>query len=255
VGLDTSDATRVDYGIRSTDISTGAAIRPTSWLRVGGNVGYYIPEVRHGRDDSLRTIGAVFTDRTAPGLAQQPHYLHDGLFAEVDTRDARGFPTRGGFYHAAYTLWNDRTLEQYNFRRMDIAGSQFLGLPRKFVLALRLALSYANNAPGDRIPFFLMPYVGGGDSIRSFREFRFRDENAGVFNTEIRHKVHSMVHVAGFVDLGKVAEDWQDINPTHLKHAYGVGVRGGTDDATYVRLDIAWGDDGTRVFFKFSPSF
>ena len=255
LGLDTTDATRVDYGIRATDVSTGAAVRPASWLRIGGDVGYYVPEVRHGRDDNLRTIGAVFTDATAPGLAEQPHYVHDGLFAEVDTRDARGFPTRGGFYHVAYTLWNDRTLEQYNFRRMDISGSHFVPLRRNFVVALRLALSYANNAPGDRIPFFLMPYVGGGDSIRSFREFRFRDENAGVFNAEIRHKVHSMVHIAGFVDLGKVAEDWQDINPTHLKHAYGVGVRGGTDDRTYVRLDIARGDDGTRVFFKFSPSF
>jgi outer membrane translocation and assembly module TamA len=48
-----------------------------------------------------------------------------------------------------------------------------------------------------------------------------------VFNAEFRQKVYSMVHLAGFVDVGKVAHDWQDINPTHLKHAYGIGVRGG----------------------------
>ena len=227
----------------------------TPWLRLGADVGYYVPAVRHGRDDHLRTIEAVFTDATAPGLARQPHFVHDSVFAEVDSRDAHGFPRRGGFYRAAYALWNDRTLEEYNFRRFDIVGSQFLSVSRSDVIALRLALTYANNAPGDRVPFYLLPYVGGGDTVRSFREFRFRDENAGTFNVELRHKIQSMVYVAGFVDVGKVAADWQDINPTDVKHAYGFGIRGGSDDKTYVRLDIARGGHGTRVFLKLAPAF
>jgi len=40
-----------------------------------------------------------------------------------------------------------------------------------------------------------------------------------------------------------------------VKRAYGFGVRGGSDDKTYVRMDIAYGDDGTRVFLKLAPSF
>ena len=255
LGIDTTNATRVDFGIRSTDLSTRAAAHVTPWLQLGADVGYYIPSVRHGRDDHLRTIETIFTDETAPGLARQPHFVHDGVFAEADSRDAHGFPRRGGFYRAAYALWNDRTFEQYNFRRFDIIGSHFLSVAPNDVVALRLALSYANNAPGDRVPFYLLPYVGGGDTIRSFREFRFRDENAGVANVEYRHKVHEMVHVAGFVDFGKVARDWQDINPHGVRRAYGFGVRGGTDEKTYVRMDIAYGADGTRVFLKFTPAF
>jgi hypothetical protein len=255
LGMDTTDATRVDFGIRSTDLSTRAAAHVTPWLRLGADIGYYVPSVRHGRDDNLRTIETIFTDATAPGLAQQPEYIHDGVFAEVDSRDAHGFPRRGGFYRAAYALWNDRTLEQYDFRRFDVIGSHFLSVAHNDVVALRLALSYANNAPGDHVPFYLLPYVGGGDTIRSFREFRFRDENAGVFNAELRHKVHSMAHIAGFVDVGKVARDWQDINPHHVQKAYGIGLRGGTDEKTYFRFDVARGDDGTRVFLKFTPSF
>jgi len=158
-------------------------------------------------------------------------------------------------YHAAYAIWNDHSFEQYNFRRFDVTGSQFFSLPTKTVLAVRLALSYTNNESGDRVPFYLLPYVGGGDTVRSFREFRFRDENAGVFNVELRHKIHSMAHIAGFVDVGKVAHNWQDINPTDLQKAFGVGLRGGTDEKTYFRLDVAHGDGGTRVFLKFTPSF
>jgi len=128
-------------------------------------------------------------------------------------------------------------------------------LPTRSVLALRVALSYTNNEPGDRVPFYLLPYVGGGDTVRSFREMRFRDENAGVFNVELRHKLHSFVYVAGFADFGKVARDWEDINLLDLKKAYGIGLRAGTDQRTFFRVDVGRGDGGTRVFLKFTPSF
>ena len=255
LGNDTSDATRVDYGIRWTDIGGRGSVRVVGGLRVGADIGYFIPAVRHGRDGNLLSISQIFTDATAPGLAQQPNFEHHSVFAVIDSRDADGFPRRGGLYRAAYAIWNERSLDQYNFGRFDLTGSQFFSLPTRSVVALRLALSYTNNEPGDRVPFYLLPYIGGGDTVRSFREFRFRDENAGVFNVELRHKVHSFVHIAGFMDIGKVARDWEDINLIDLKKAYGVGLRAGTDQRTFFRLDVAHGDGGTRVFLKLTPSF
>jgi hypothetical protein len=255
LGNDTTDATRVDYGIRWTDFGARGSVRIVRGLRLGADVGYFIPAVRHGRDSNLLSIAQIFSDATAPGLARQPNFEHHSVFAVSDSRDADGFPRRGGLYRAAYAIWNDHSFEQYNFRRFDVTGSQFFSLPTKSVLALRLALSYTNNESGDRVPFYLLPYIGGGDTVRSFREFRFRDENAGVFNVELRHKIHSMAYVAGFVDFGKVAHNWEDITPTDLKKAYGVGLRAGTDEKTYFRFDVAYGDGGTRVFLKFTPSF
>src|SRR5262245_473919 len=255
LGNDTTDATRVDYGIRSTDFGARGSVRVIRRLRLGADIGYFIPAVRHGRDNSLQSIAQTFNDDTAPGLARQPNFEHHSVFAVIDSRDAEGFPRRGGLYRAAYAIWNDRSFDEYDFRRFDITGSQFISLPTRSVVALRLALSYANNAPGDRVPFYPLPYIGGGDTVRSFREFRFRYENAGVFNVELRHKIHPMAYVAGFVDFGKVAHDWQDITPTDLKKAYGVGLRGGTDEKTYFRFDVAFGDGGARVFLKFTPSF
>lgn len=255
LGNDTTDATRVDYGIRWTDMGARGSVRVVRGLRLGADVAYFVPAVRHGRDANLQSIGQIFSDASAPGLARQPNFEHHSIFALIDSRDADGFPRRGGLYRAAYAIWNDRSFGQYDFRRVDVNGAQFFSLPTKSVLALRLALSYTNNRPGERVPFYLLPYVGGNDTVRSFREFRFRDENAGAFNVELRHKVHSFVHVAGFVDLGKVARDWQDINLIDLQKGYGVGVRAGTDQRTFFRIDLAHGDGGTRVFLKFTPSF
>ena len=255
LGNDTTDATRVDYGIRWTDIGARGSVRIIRGLRLGADVGYFIPTVRHGRDGNLQSIAQLFSDATAPGLGRQPDFEHHSVFAVSDSRDAEGFPRRGGLYRAAYAIWNDQSFGEYNFGRFDMTGAQFFSLPTRSVLALRLALSYTNNEPGDRVPFYLLPYVGGGDTVRSFREFRFRDENAGVFNVELRHKVHAMAYVAGFVDFGKVAHNWEDITPTDLKKAYGIGLRAGTDQKTYFRFDVAHGDGGTRVFLKLTPSF
>jgi hypothetical protein len=256
LGLTSPPAASADYAIRTNDLIARAVGRVRPWLRVGADVGYFSPEVRRGRDRRIPSIEQVFTDITAPGLAQQPNFLHDSIFLEIDGRDAPGFPRRGGLYRTTYALWNDRTLDQYDFRRFDVEGSQFFSVASKDVIALHLVLEYSNNAPGDRVPFYLLPFAGGGDTLRAFREFRFRGENSGVFNAELRHQVHSMVHVAAFVDAGKVAHDWEDINPSDLKTSYGAGVRAGTAKQVFFRLDVAaGGDEGARVFVKFAPAF
>jgi hypothetical protein len=255
LGMHTTDADRVDFGIRTTDIVTAASARIVRGLHVGAEIGYLMPSVRHGRDDNLRTIGLLYTDVTAPGLDRQPNFEHHTVFAEMDSRDAEGFPRHGGYYRAAYGIWDDRSFNEFDFRRTDLTGAQFFSVAPKSVVAMRLELIYANNKPGDRVPFYLLPYVGGGDTVRAFREFRFRDENAGVFNVEFRQKVHALAYLAAFADYGKVARDWQDINFTHARRALGVGLRAGSDDKMYLRFDAAWGDDGPRLFLKFSPAF
>ena len=59
-----------------------------------------------------------------------------------------------------------------------------------------------------------MPYVGGVDTIRSFDEFRFKDENALWMSAEYRWQVMKYASVATFVDAGKVERDWQDLTFT-----------------------------------------
>jgi hypothetical protein len=42
----------------------------------------------------------------------------------------------------------------------------------------RIGASYTNIATGHRVPFYFLAYVGGMDTIRSFSEFRLKDENS-----------------------------------------------------------------------------
>src|ERR1041384_2299600 len=50
LGMNTTDADRVDFGIRTTDVVTAASARIVRGLHVGAEIGYPMPSVRHGRD-------------------------------------------------------------------------------------------------------------------------------------------------------------------------------------------------------------
>ena len=183
-------------------------------------------------------IEQLFTDVGAPGLAEQPDFLHTTLFADVDYRDQRGNPRSGGFYHVAVGRWDDRTLQKYDFKRLDVDLWQFVPLvsDKRHVLSGHLGASFVNNAAGDRVPFYFLPYVGGVDTIRSFHEFRFKDENAMWLTAEYSYMPIKWVSVAAFVDAGKVAPDWNDIDFTGLKKGYGFGVRVHSRTQTFARI-------------------
>src|SRR5213075_572295 len=95
-----SDA-RTSYKIAGNDISSRGLVRLNRWLTVGADLDYYSPTVGHGFDAALPSVEERFTDAQAPGLSDQPNYLHHSLFAEADTRDVHGRPSRGGLYRAA----------------------------------------------------------------------------------------------------------------------------------------------------------
>jgi hypothetical protein len=249
---------QTSYGIESTDIIGRALLKVLPWLTIGTDIGFFNPTIGPGTDDSVRSIEDLFADLEAPGLAslQQPNFLHNTLFAEVDYRDRRGNPTRGGFYRTAFSTWEDVTLEQFDHHRFDAEAAQFFQVKPKHVIAVRIGLSYVNNETGDRVPFYFLPYVGGSDTLRGYREFRFRDENVLFLNAEYRFRVLPFVEVAPFFDAGEVRADWEDIGPGDLRTSYGVGFRAGTDDRVFLRMDIGTGGgEGVRVFFKFGPSF
>jgi outer membrane protein assembly factor BamA len=257
-GLTSIRSNRTSYDFDSIDFTAVGIFKPLPWLRAGAELGYMSPDVGEGTDSKYLSIEQVFSDTDAPGLLEQPDYLHSTFFADIDYRDERGRPRSGGFYHVAIGLWNDRTLQQYDFTRFDANVSQWLPLDvdKQHVVLGRIGLSYVNNDTGSRVPFYFLPYVGGVDTIRSFHEFRFRDENALWLTAEYAYMPMKWVSVAAFVDAGKVAADWQDIRPSGLERGYGFGVRVHSNRQTFARLDLATGGgEGWKVFLKLGPSF
>ena len=250
-------ASRTNYALESTEVTALGIYHVRPWMRVGADLGYFRPIVGHGGDPHVLSTEMLFSDSDAPGLTAQPDFLHSTLFAELDNRDEPGNPSGGGYYKAAFGIWDDRGLEQFDFRRFDGEVAQFVPIVSKaHVIASRLGVAVVNNAPGERVPFYFFPYVGGSQTLRSVKEFRFQDESAMWWNTEYRWAAFRHVGIALFFDAGKVQHGWDEMLRGALKTGYGVGFRVNSSKKMFARLDIGTGaDEGRQIFFKLSPSF
>jgi outer membrane protein assembly factor BamA len=257
IGNDSAVANRTNYSLETTGVSGRVALKPLRWLRVGSEVGYVSPTIGPGTDPRFPSIEAMFTDAVAAGLSDQPTFLYKNLFVQVDFRDQPGNPRSGGLWQATYGAWNDRELNQFDFGRFDAEAAHFFPIfDKKRVFAVRVGLSYVNNDPDNRVPFYFLPYIGGSNTVRGFKEFRFRDENVIFMNAEYRWEAFAGLDMALFFDAGEVRPDWEQIDLQELKTSYGIGFRFNTYKSVFMRLDIgAGGGEGTQIFFKFGPAF
>ena len=106
------------------------------------------------------------------------------------------------------------------------------------------------------MPFYLQPTLGGGATLRSVSDYRFRDNNMLYLNAEYRWEAFGGLDMALFTDVGKVAHEAGDLDFTDLTHAYGIGLRVNSYKTVFLRFDVGAGaGEGVRYFFKFSKAF
>jgi hypothetical protein len=257
-GMNSSPQTRTSYDFDSADIRVRGVVKPRPWLRLSAAVGYMRPDIGTGTDANYPSIEQLFTDADAPGLIDQPKFLHTTFAGEIDYRDTQGNTSNGGLHRISFGLWNDVTLDAFDFRRVDAHAVQFVPITpdRKHVISGRAGASYVNNSTGDRVPFYFLAYVGGMDTIRSYREFRFKDENALWLSAEYKWRPRSFLSVSVFADAGETRADWQDVDLKQMRTGYGFGVGLHSSEQTILRLDLGTGGgEGWQFFIKVRPSF
>lgn len=246
---------RSEFRVQSTDVVGYGAVRPVQWLAVGGRIGYlakpWISEpggtFKRGYPDTFVT----FPDDPAVRVADQPSYVHAEASVTADTRDARSHPTHGGVYRATATRYSDRTIGTYSFRRYEAEAAHFIGLfDDNLVLAGRGWVVATDTDPGRVVPFYMLPSLGGHNTLRAYTDYRFHDRNFAVVNLESRIAVWTHLDFAAFVDAGNVAGRFADLNLD--KRDWGVGLRMHANQATFARVDVAHGTDGWRVIFRTS---
>jgi hypothetical protein len=250
---------RSGYRFNNGDILGYATYRAKPWFSVSGRFGW-IPQpdlsTMSGRSVSYPNTVDLFTEASAPGIRTQPSFLHGDVSVAADWRDHPGHPTRGGLYRVAAATYSDRDAGTYSFRRYEAEASQFVPLFRsKWILALHAWEVFADTSSGHLVPFYLMPSLGGQNTLRGYRDYRFHDNDMQAFNAESRWALFTNVDAAVFVDAGKVTPRAGDLDFKHLRKSYGAGLRVHNATSTLARLDIGHSTEGWRVFFKLSDPF
>ena len=155
-------------------------------------------------------------------------------------------------YRVAHHYYADRD-QTYSFRRFDAEAVQHIPILREnWVISLHGRLE-STEGDEDQVPFFLMPYLGGGSTLRGYRSRRFRDRNRLLLTAEYRWTPSHFVDMAVFHDMGKVAATSAELNLSDLHHSTGIGIRFHTPAATFFRVEAARGTEGLKLIFAFSP--
>ena len=134
------------------------------------------------------------------------------LFTAVDTRRSPGYTDRGGLYSASFHYYHDRD-GAYSFSRTDVDLRQFVPiLQSNWIIALQAKAQIATPASGNVIPFFMLPAIGGRDTLPGFSDYRFTDQVSLLLRAELRWTVVSVLDMAAFVDHGTVGPRLNDLH-------------------------------------------
>lgn len=203
----------------------------------------------------LPSVEEVHSAATAPGVGANPDYIHTTVSAGFDWRPAADYARRGGLYKLTLDRYVDRD-DTYSFSRIDAEVVQHLPILREnWVVSLRGALQ-TTPQDDDLVPYFLLPSLGSGSTLRGYSSWRFRDRHAVLTSAEFRWIPSRLaLDMAIFYDAGMVAPDLDRISLGGMVSDYGIGARFHGPVSTPLRVELARGREGTRLVFAAGAAF
>ena len=253
LGIDSGLDAETNFRLNRAYLVGGAELRLVDWLRLrlDGGLDDYTQKAGQGATPSVQER---FTPETAPLLGDSGRYLRGELSATVDWLDAAGYSRHGGLFRVAYEEFNPlgRDGNTFGLARTEIV--QHLPILREtWVLSLR-ARAESIVRQSDVVPFFLMPTLGSGRTLRAYTTGRFRDRHAVLMTGEVRWFPNRLaLDMAVFYDAGTVASRMRGLTLGDMKTDYGIGVRFHSLTTTPLRLELARGAEGWRLVSSPSP--
>lgn len=195
-----------------------------------------------------------------------------------DTRDLEPDPSKGVFLQYSHEYSAPWLASDFNFNKFMVQG-QFIHTFHRWKND-RNRLTFAGLAAfghifGPNINFIEMwdlssqaeaggiLVLGGGRSLRGYREARFMAPTVGLVNLEMRARLHDFnafnqhfaLGVTPFYDFGTVWEGVSDVQLNNFRGAPGIGGRIAWNQSTVLRLDYAQSREGGQFFFGFGHIF
>jgi len=259
IGTGAVEDDQSQYRMKYADFMGYATYQPTSSLMFALKGGWMSDPTTFAPGGTFKPTvpetQVAFPNDPGVALSDQPSYLHATGIIANDTRDYPGNPTTGGLYRAAVTWWSDQGTGTFSFREYEAEAMQFwpVGGSRNWVLAARGWVLTSDVGSGHEIPYYLMPSIGGQNTLRGYSNFEFHDRNVALVGAESRWAIFRHLDGALFIDSGNVAHTFSDLNID--KTDWGVGVRLHTERTTFARLDVAHGSEGWHVVFRSTEPF
>ncbi len=291
LGPNTLPSGKSAFGLTET-IAGASAILPLNrdgisfTLELNGRV----PQLRGNFDQSVPSIGQVYTEATAPGLTRPTTFLQPGAGIQVQPSLFDGRLRL--HYLANFQDFVGLSSTPYNFQRWTADIGHEIPMNRKVYLtasnphngpdscasgtgtgcphisttinnegsvSLRMLLTGSAAHAGNVVPFYFDPTTGGSNIdgipiLASYPDYRFRAPNLVLLRGTVEHSLPKVPLGAYFsVDAAKSALTRSDIDFSNLRRSYSVGLTVHAGGLPVVYLLFAWGgNEGTHTTFSIS---
>ncbi len=221
--LNEKQCCRSDFLLFGGSYDAVVQYRPAPKVGIAGRVGLLDVRVGPGQDGDYPDTSSRFSPEAAPGLSEPLQFLTVGVGVAFDAREPRTNPRSGALLAAAAWRFDARGTSGFDFTRLIVdARGYFTPLEPSGVLALRALLSWDVTAAGAQVPFYLQQALGGGETVRGFPNYRFRDLAVAAFTAEYRRQVYEYVDVGPFVDVGAVGPGLSKLSSRKMVATAGV---------------------------------
>jgi hypothetical protein len=274
IGPTTVFEDRSAFRLRDTTIGTRGWFRPAPAVRVGGSVAMYKPDLGPGANPSVPSIEHRFSTTAVPAFAAEPMFGRYRGFAELiypavppGTREEEESDRYRAAYQVAVEAVRDHDSGRHDFHRWETEVQQQIP---GFGPGQRLTLHgfLADTSSDEDVPFYMLYTLGGSSglksfrpdllgtdgtraTLRSFKNFRFRDRDLVLMQAEYRIPIAGGVHATVFVDAGQVAPRTSELFK-NLRTGTGFSLGYMRKGRSLGRVDVGFGGgEGVQLFWSF----
>jgi hypothetical protein len=256
-GPDSSKSNKTDFDREFTTTHISALTHFFDQkLTLGYIVGGLLVHVGPGDVSGTPTTEKLFTAANTPGLAQQSNFVTGTTTVRLDFSRV-GFSNPIGLQlEANDSQFFDQSGLQANFHLLETQATYYLPLTngtRTLVFRARNETAFAEN--NQTVPFYLQPTLGGPDDLRGFDRYRFYGDGNSAATVEYRWSLSQTVEMAVFGDGGNVYQRPGLIGFRDLRGDGGFGFRFKNKQASVMRFDVGFSQEGVRVWFVFEDIF
>lgn len=242
---------RASFRLQQAWADASAELRPVPLVRLGAGAGIEAFTLGAGRG-RWPSIETRYAPEDVPGFGRSPTYAHTFTAAAFDWRPVRGYARRGGSYEVAYHRYDG---DGPPAARVDVDLVQHVPLLREtWVFS---GHTNVQSTVGDGVvPYFLLPALGGGTTLRAYQSWRFRDRHALLFQGEFRWNPNLLgLEMALFYDAGTVAPTRGRLTRSPFTADVGVGMRIHSFTRVPARIELAKGEDGFKLVLGAKAAF
>lgn len=282
-GPDTTLAGQSVFGMTQTIVG-GNVIKPVYELpalrslnlALLGEVNGRFVGIRGNSGESSPTIGALYDNATAPGLANQPGFLQlgEGIRLEPNLFDNHvqlnylvNFqeffaPSDSTFSFRRWTIDLGHNFPLYQnsvspgpkdtngpdecAASVGATNCPSISRNRTGTVGVHLLITESATSSGSVVPFYFQPTLGGSDvngnpSLSSFADYRYRAPNLLLLRESFEHSIWGPIGFTFMSDEGKVALTRGDVDFGDLKHSFTTGLTVRAGGFPQMFLLFAWG--------------